>query len=42
MQVKPHITLLYLLSVFTILLIISFTFYLALPAEENEIKIAGN
>lgn len=41
MQVKPHITLLYLLSVFTILLIISFTFYLALPAEENEIKITG-
>lgn len=42
MQVKPHITLLYLLSVFTILLLVSFTFYLVLPEDETELKIAGN
>jgi hypothetical protein len=42
MKVKPHITLLYLLSVFTILLTVSFTFYLVLPDQEDQIKIAGN
>ncbi len=42
MDVKPHITLLFLLSVFTVLFLISFTFYVALPEEQDEIKILGS
>lgn len=41
MDVKPHITLLFIISVLTALLFISFTFYVALPAEKDNIKVLG-
>lgn len=39
--IKPHITLLFILSVFTILLFVSFTFYVVLPGEKDNIKVLG-
>lgn len=41
MQVRPHITLLFVLSVFTILLLVSFAFYIILPGEDESIPVFG-
>ncbi len=41
MQVRPHITLLFVLSVFTILLLVSFAFYVILPGEDESIPLFG-
>ncbi|MBN2484588.1 MAG: hypothetical protein JXB34_01310 [Bacteroidales bacterium] len=42
MQVKPHITLLYLLSVFTILLLISFAFFIVLPENQTQFRLVSD
>lgn len=42
MQVRPHITLLFILSVFTVLLLVSFAFYVVLPENEEDILLFGS
>ncbi len=39
MQVRPHITLLFILSVFTVLLLVSFGFYIIAPADNDSVII---
>lgn len=41
MRIRPHITLLTLLSVFTVLLFLSFVFYVTLPSDKENIKLFG-
>jgi lysophospholipase L1-like esterase len=41
MDVKPHITLLFIVSVLTALFLVSFTFYVALPEEQDNMNILG-
>lgn len=41
MQVRPHITLLFVLSVFTLLLLLSFTFYVITPEDSDEVELLG-
>jgi lysophospholipase L1-like esterase len=41
MDVKPHITLLFIISVLTALFLVSFTFYVALPEEQDNISLLG-
>jgi hypothetical protein len=41
MEIKPHITLLFLLSVLTVLLFISFSFYVFLPNDKNNMDVLG-
>lgn len=41
MDVKPHITLLFIISVLTALFLVSFTFYIALPEEQDNMNIFG-
>ncbi|MBN1116214.1 MAG: hypothetical protein JXA77_03350 [Bacteroidales bacterium] len=41
MKIRPHITLLFLLSVYTVLLLISFLFDIFLPEDKDEFSVLG-